>query len=119
MSACQQVGPHYFGIRDGPVSGPSGLARSRDVLRRRVVNFDIASSYSPRVVSPYRYNDRSLEMAAESAVRPLTMVILEESGNVLAAQSRDGASMFRLAGQVALADNFVDFPTLQASRLIA
>jgi uncharacterized protein GlcG (DUF336 family) len=39
--------------------------------------------------------DRALAKADELGIKPLTVVVIDDSGNVKAAQRQDGASMFR------------------------
>jgi uncharacterized protein GlcG (DUF336 family) len=39
--------------------------------------------------------DKALERARQMKIKPLAVVVLDDAGNVKAAQREDGASMFR------------------------
>ncbi|MDH5535253.1 MAG: heme-binding protein [Betaproteobacteria bacterium] len=40
--------------------------------------------------------EKTLEKAREDKIRPLAVVVLDDSGNIVSAQREDGASMFRV-----------------------
>ena len=61
--------------------------------------------------------ERALARAGEMNVPPLTVVVLDDSGNVMAAQRQDGASMFRF--DVALGKAWASVAMGAPSRVLA
>jgi uncharacterized protein GlcG (DUF336 family) len=61
--------------------------------------------------------DQSLAKAREMKIKPLCVVVVDDSGNVVAAQREDGASMFRF--DVALGKAWASVAMSASSRALA